>query len=50
MSVLLALDQGTTSTRAILFGPDLLPRAVELTVTQSGGPEYRYVFLVGAGV
>lgn len=29
---------------------DLLPRAVELTVTQSGGPEYRYVFLVGAGV
>ncbi|MBW8270222.1 glycerol kinase GlpK [Caldovatus aquaticus] len=25
--LLLALDQGTTSTRAILFGPDLLPRA-----------------------
>ena len=24
---LLALDQGTTSTRAILFGPDLLPLA-----------------------
>jgi general secretion pathway protein J len=28
---------------------DLLPRAVELIVTQAGGPEYRYVFLVGAG-
>jgi glycerol kinase len=26
--LLLALDQGTTSTRAILFGPDLAPRAV----------------------
>ena len=26
--LLLALDQGTTSTRAILFGPDLVPRAV----------------------
>jgi glycerol kinase len=26
--MLLALDQGTTSTRAILFGPDLTPRAV----------------------
>ncbi len=26
--LLLALDQGTTSTRAILFGPDLLPRAM----------------------
>ena len=25
--LLLALDQGTTSTRAILFGPDLVPRA-----------------------
>ena len=25
--MLLALDQGTTSTRAILFGPDLVPRA-----------------------
>jgi glycerol kinase len=25
--LLLALDQGTTSTRAIVFGPDLLPRA-----------------------
>ena len=25
--LLLALDQGTTSTRAILFGPDLSPRA-----------------------
>lgn len=28
---------------------DVLPRAVELTVRQAGGPEYRYVFLVGAG-
>jgi glycerol kinase len=26
--LLLALDQGTTSTRAILFGPDLTPRAL----------------------
>ncbi|HYZ33582.1 MAG TPA: glycerol kinase GlpK [Crenalkalicoccus sp.] len=26
-ALLLALDQGTTSTRAILFGPDLVPRA-----------------------
>ncbi len=26
--LLLALDQGTTSTRAIVFGPDLLPRAL----------------------
>ena len=26
--LILALDQGTTSTRAILFGPDLSPRAV----------------------
>ena len=26
--LLLALDQGTTSTRAILFGPDLAPRAM----------------------
>lgn len=28
---------------------DVLPRAVELTVRQADGPEYRYVFLVGAG-
>lgn len=29
---------------------DLLPRALELTVRRTDGPEYRYVFLVGAGV
>lgn len=28
---------------------DLLPRAVELTLQRAGGPEYRYLFLVGAG-
>jgi general secretion pathway protein J len=28
---------------------DVLPRAVELTVRRADGPEYRYVFLVGAG-
>lgn len=29
---------------------DLLPRAVEMVVTQAGGAETRYVFLVGAGL
>jgi general secretion pathway protein J len=28
---------------------DLLPRAVELTLQRADGPEYRYLFLVGAG-
>jgi general secretion pathway protein J len=28
---------------------DAVPRALELTVRQTDGPEYRYVFLVGAG-
>jgi general secretion pathway protein J len=29
--------------------PDLLPRAIEMTVRPVQGPEMRYVFLVGAG-
>lgn len=28
---------------------DALPQALELTLTRAGGPDYRYVFLVGAG-
>lgn len=29
--------------------PDLLPRAIELVVTPTRGPEMRYLFVVGAG-